>query len=68
MLSGLLFLTCFEIGLEAIRRVFRPHGEASQATLAAFAVVGVTLVVNILVDLIVGKLDPRIGLRSARSD
>ena len=36
---------------------------------AVILVLGVVfIVVNIMVDLIVGKLDPRIGLRSARSD
>lgn len=36
---------------------------------AVILVLGIVfIIVNILVDLIVGKLDPRIGLRSARSD
>jgi cation diffusion facilitator family transporter len=49
VLSGLLFLTCFEIGLEAVRRLFRSDAIVSHATPAAFIVVVVTLVVNIFV-------------------
>jgi cation diffusion facilitator family transporter len=49
VLAGLLWVTCFEIAIEAIRRLFQGHAEASSATPAAFAVIGTTLIVNIFV-------------------
>ena len=49
VLAGLLCITCFEIGIEAIRRLLEEDTRRTQATPLAFAVVGGTLLVNIFV-------------------
>ena len=46
-LSGLLFLTCAQIAIEAVRRLARPPEEPPIATLAAFTVTFLTLLINI---------------------
>jgi cation diffusion facilitator family transporter len=49
VLAGLLCLTCFEIGTEAIRRLFRGAPSDTDASFLAFGVVGGTLLVNLFV-------------------
>jgi len=49
VLAGLLWVTCFEIGVEGIRRLFQGQPEPSNATPAAFIVIGSTLLVNLFV-------------------
>ncbi len=48
-LSGLLFVTCFNLALEAIKRLMGFRETSPEATPMAFVVVLVTLVVNIAV-------------------
>ena len=49
VLAGLLWVTCFENAIEAIRRLFQRQEEVSLATPAAFVVILTTLVVNVFV-------------------
>ena len=46
-LSGLLFVTCFNLALEAIKRLFGVQETTPEATPLAFAVVLTTLVINV---------------------
>lgn len=46
VLSGLLFLTCVQIGIEAVKRIVSPPAQAPEATALAFTVALVTLMVN----------------------
>lgn len=48
-LSGLLFLTCAQIVIEAVQRLIREPEQPPRATLAALVVTLVTLVVNLAV-------------------
>jgi cation diffusion facilitator family transporter len=46
VLSGLLFLTCAQIAIEAVQRLLRAPAEPPRATLEAFVVAIATLIVN----------------------
>jgi len=46
VLSGLLFLTCAQIAIEAVKRLISPPTHVPEARIAAFAVALVTLLVN----------------------
>ena len=47
MLSGLLFVTCFNLAVEAAQRLLGFHATTPEATPIAFVVVSVTLIVNL---------------------
>jgi cation diffusion facilitator family transporter len=47
ILAGLLFITCFNIAVEAVRRLLGFHATSPEATPTAFAVVIVTLMINV---------------------
>jgi len=47
ILAGLLFVTCFNLGLEGVRRLAGLHESSPEATPAAFAVVLGTMLVNL---------------------
>ncbi len=49
MLAGLLFVTCFNLAVEAVKRLLGLHEALPEATPVAFAVVLATMVVNVVV-------------------
>lgn len=49
VISFFIFLTCFEIANQGISRLFNPGGERPEITAISYAVIGVTLCINLFV-------------------